>query len=182
RAFHIIARTARSRVSHTTPPVLPTPRPPPSPLFPYTTLFRSPRRFVEEHVVVRIIGVPGDRRPVLEAGALQAREHLLVGGDVHRDVALAAVERAELAGVARLAGVGLALDRTCHGVPPELCGFTLGSGRRQPLASDEGASSGSRGAIAPRPGSATHCEGMDITRSTTTTDIGTAVDPSRAKA
>src|SRR5699024_10584043 len=29
---------------------------------------------------------------------------------------------------------------------------------------------------------ATHCEGMDITRSTTTTDIGTAVDPSRAKA
>src|SRR5699024_360832 len=39
-----------------------------------------------------------------------------------------------------------------------------------------------RGAIAPRPASATHCEGMDITRSTTATDIGTAVDPSRAKA
>src|SRR5699024_2934482 len=41
---------------------------------------------------------------------------------VHDDVALTAVERAELAGVAGLAGVGLALDRSRHGDPPDCRG------------------------------------------------------------
>src|SRR5699024_6992755 len=45
------------------------------------------------------------------------------------DVALTAVERAELAGVARLAGVGLALDLSCHGGASCLPAFTCRSGR-----------------------------------------------------
>src|SRR5699024_182711 len=42
----------------------------------------------------------------------------VVRPDLDRDLRLAAMQGSELAGVARLAGVSLAFDRTCHGVPP----------------------------------------------------------------
>src|SRR5699024_3075229 len=57
--------------------------------------------------------VRADLRPVVD---LHPRvEGPLRGAEIDGDLALTAVERAELAGVAGLAGVGLALDRACHG-------------------------------------------------------------------
>src|SRR5699024_5539837 len=60
----------------------------------------------------------------IEVAGRERGQAVLLGGraGVHDDVALTAVQGAELAGVAGLASVGLALDRSRHGEPPEVRG------------------------------------------------------------
>src|SRR5699024_10410291 len=63
----------------------------------------------------------------IEVAGRERGQAVLLGGraGVHDDVALTAVERAELAGGAGLAGVGLALDRSRHEEPPEVRGHSV---------------------------------------------------------
>src|SRR5699024_9589748 len=77
-------------------------------------LDRGPARLLAEGL--EMVG-PGAVR-VLDVRRLRASHHVDLRFELDRDVALATIEGAELAGVAGLAGVGLALDLTCHGVPP----------------------------------------------------------------
>src|SRR5699024_12055239 len=77
-------------------------------------LDRGPARLLAEGL--ELVG-PGAMR-VLDVRRLRASHHVDLRFELDREVALATIEGAELAGDCGLPAVGLSLDLTCHGVPP----------------------------------------------------------------